>query len=66
MIAIKSEDKVVDVVRSMHLSYEDNKTNISISHPSGFAVSVYDKASKVLRYYEVIDGKLVLNEEEQL
>lgn len=66
MVTIKSGDKIVDIVRDMQLSYEDEAINIQISHPNGFAISVYDRLSQVMRFYEIVDGKLILDEEEQL
>ena len=63
---IKKDDEVVETAKTLALSYEDTKVNIALSYDGDFHISVFDRQHKIMRYYDVVDGVMFLDEEEQL
>lgn len=68
MITLKIDDNVIDNKDRINYSLENDSTNIAISHheKTGFGVSILDKETNIIRYYNVVDSELVLESVEDV
>jgi len=55
------DDKITDYNDKMDYALENDDTNLVLSYneAKGFQVSILDKKTNIIRYYNVVDGKLV-------
>jgi len=62
------DEEVIDLKDKENYSLENNSTNIALSFDktTGFGVSVLNKETNILRYYNVVDSKLVQESEEDV
>ena len=67
-IKLKIDDEVIDNKDNINYSLENDSTNIALSHheKTGFGVSILDKETNIIRYYKVVQGRLVLESEEDV
>lgn len=68
MIELRIDDKVTKNVDDINYSLQSDSTNIELSYhkDTGFNVSVLDRATNIMRFYEVVDGKLKLSDIENI
>jgi len=64
-IKVKREDKVI-FNTTLELSFEDDDTNVKLDYEDKFRISIYDKKRELMRYYNIINGEVVLDEVENL
>ncbi len=65
-VIVKNYDEIVDVKSLDGISYEADATNISLEFDEIFKLSIFDKVSNIMRYYDIERGEAVLKETEIL
>lgn len=65
-VIVKNYDEIVDVKSLDGISYEADATNISLEFDEIFKLSIFDKVSNIMRYYDIERGEVVLKEIENL
>ena len=68
MIKLKIDDKVIDYKEKINYSLENDSTNIALSHheKTGFGVSILDKETNIIRYYNLVNSEWVLESVEDV